>query len=79
MTASPDTKKALDANALLDKAAAEPTLDQYMDRDPLTLTEADLTSIIQMERAERPRFLAAKAERQHKKAEKEASEDPSAV
>lgn len=40
------------------KAMAEhPTLDEYFDRDPKTLTDEDLRRIIQVERQRREAFI----------------------
>lgn len=45
---------------ILDRAAAEPTLDEMMRRDPRKLTDADLDHMIKLQRIERGLFVKAK-------------------
>ena len=45
---------------ILDRAAAEPTIDEMLRRDPRTLTDAELNHMIELQRLERGLFVKAK-------------------
>lgn len=52
---------------LLEEAAQEVTLDEYLKRDPATLSPKDITQIVVRERARRAMFIAAEAVKKAKK------------
>ena len=58
---------------LVEEAGKEPTLDEYLRRDPATLTPVDLVRIVEIERKRRAMFIAQDAEKREKK--KEEGED----
>jgi hypothetical protein len=62
------TKTTSEGNEQLDAAAAEPTLDEFLRRRPDDLTDADLRRMVEIERGNRARFIAAQAARKAKKA-----------
>ena len=47
----------LTAPEALATAAAEPTMDEYLRRDPATLTPQDLRKIVELERKKRAMFI----------------------
>lgn len=59
------------APEVLAQAAQEPTLDEYLRRDPATLSPKDLQKIVEIERRRRAMFIAQDAEKKEKKAEDE--------
>ncbi len=64
MTEKPN---ALEVQAL---AAEQATLDEFMRRDPATLTLEDRKAGVELLRRVRPRFIKAEADRKAKKREK---------
>ncbi len=64
MTEKPD---ALAVQAL---AAEQATLDEFMRRDPAQLTVEERTSMVELLRRARPRFIKAEVDRKAKKQEK---------
>ena len=56
----------MDAPALLDAAAAHPTLDELMRRDPATLTSVERERQVELLRLDRARLIKAEAERKSK-------------
>jgi hypothetical protein len=59
-----------DGKEILEAAGAEPTLDEYLRRDPATLTPKDLAQIVVLERKRRAMFIEASAKRKADKVEK---------
>lgn len=57
------------ANVELARAAAEPTLDILMRRDPLTLTDEDRRTMVQHLRADRARWVLKGEKRKEEKDE----------
>lgn len=62
------------APEVLAEAAQEPTLDEYLKRDPATLSPKDLVRIVEMERKRRAMFIAAEVEKKEKKGQEDESE-----
>lgn len=58
---------------LLDEAAQEPTLDDYLRRDPATLSPKDIANVVIKERKMRAMFIEAEAAKKGKKKGEEAS------
>lgn len=56
----PKTTKEPDGNELIDVMAQYPSLDTFFDRNPRTLTDADLMSLVTRERAQRALFIEKK-------------------
>ncbi len=54
-------------NELLDEAAAAPSLDDFMKRDPASLTPADRGDLINVLRHDRAAFIRAEDKKQSKK------------
>lgn len=63
----------MDGNELLAEAAKEPTLDEYLKRDPATLEPKDIRAIIAKERERRAVFIAAESARKAKRKGEEES------
>lgn len=59
---------------LVEEAGKEPTLDEYLRRDPATLTPKDLSKIVDMERRRRAMFIEADAAKKEKKGEEDENE-----
>ena len=55
-----------DANELLDAAAAAPTLDEMMRRDPAALSKANRVRLVELQRQERATYIKAEAERKRR-------------
>lgn len=47
-------------NEMIDEIAEGPTLDSFFDRNPKTLTDDDLRSLIELERKNRAMFIEKK-------------------
>ncbi len=56
-----------DGNAHIDEIATKPSLDDYMKRDPASLTTTDFAAIVEIERDNRAKFIAAEEKKQMKK------------
>ncbi len=56
-----------DGNTLIDEIATRPSLDDYMKRDPASLTITDYAAIVEIEREQRAQFIAAEEKKQMKK------------
>lgn len=65
---------ALTGPEVLTQAAKEPTLDEYLRRDPATLTPKDLEAIVRMERSRRAMFIEADAKKGEKSDDDEGGE-----
>lgn len=61
---APTTKKGME---LLDEAAQEPTLDDFMRRDPAAITPSERADLIQVLRKDRAAFIKAEGKKQSKK------------
>jgi hypothetical protein len=56
----------LTAPEVLAQAAQEPTIDEYLKRDPATLSPKDLGKIVEIERRRRAMFITADAQKKEK-------------
>ena len=56
-----------DATEMITEIASEPSLDDFMKRDPASLTDVDFTFIVQIEREKRAQFIAAEEKKAMKK------------
>lgn len=48
---------------LMQEAAAHPTLDELLDRDPAKMSEADFSALVERSREERAQFIKTQAEK----------------
>lgn len=60
---------------LIEEAAQEPTLDEYLRRDPATLSPKDLGKIVELQRKSRAMFIAQDAAKKEKKSGEEEAGD----
>lgn len=56
-----------EANQLIEEIITEPSLDDFMRRDPAELTDEDFARIVEIERDNRAKFIAAEEKKQMKK------------
>ncbi len=56
-----------DANAVMDAAVEQATLDEFMRRDPAALAESDRMDMVELLRHARARYIKAEAQKQAKK------------
>lgn len=64
-----------DANGFVDQMAGEPTLDEYMRRDPQSLTRDDFHQLVEVLRKERALFNIKQERRALKKATGDSDDD----
>lgn len=60
-----------DIHAVVDEIVKHPTLDEYLDRHPSTLTETDYLKLINNLRADRAMFIKGEIEKKEKKSLKD--------
>ena len=49
------------ARDMVDEMIADPTLDQFFDRNPAELTDQNFRALVEIERAQRAEFIKAEA------------------
>jgi len=65
-----------EANELLDEIAKQPTVDEFMRRNPHTMTEDDFRQMVLAQRHERALFLTAQDKKKAKRAGVDADDEP---
>jgi len=68
-----------DGNEILEVAAAHPTVDEMMRRDPADVTDADIRRMVIVERGKRAQFIKADEDKKAKRRGQPIAAAPSSV